>query len=116
VTHTYRFLEQIPWTRELRGVPEIAYLHHEKLNGTGYPRAITGASIPVQTRMMTIADIFDALTASDRPYKRALPWQRAVDILQREANEGMLDKHLLASFVSARVFESVFSHLPDSIR
>jgi hypothetical protein len=116
VTHTYRFLEQIPWTRELRGVPEIAYLHHEKLNGTGYPRAIMGASIPVQTRMMTIADIFDALTASDRPYKRALPWQRAVDILQREANEGMLDKHLLASFISARVFASVFSHLPDSIR
>jgi HD-GYP domain-containing protein (c-di-GMP phosphodiesterase class II) len=75
-----------------------------------------GASIPVQTRMMTIADIFDALTASDRPYKRALPWQRAVDILQREANEGMLDKHLLASFISARVFASVFSHLPDSIR
>ena len=116
VTHTYRFLEQIPWTRELRGVPEIAYLHHEKLNGTGYPRAMTGESIPVQTRMMTIADIFDALTASDRPYKRALPWQRAVDILQREANEGMLDKHLLASFISARVFESVFSHLPDSTR
>jgi HD-GYP domain-containing protein (c-di-GMP phosphodiesterase class II) len=116
VTHTYRFLEQIPWTRELRGVPEIAYLHHEKLNGTGYPRAVTGESIPVQTRMMTITDIFDALTASDRPYKRALSWQGAVDILHREANEGKLDKHLLASFISARVFESVFSHLPDSIR
>ena len=116
VTHTYRFLEQIPWTRELRGVPEIAYLHHEKLNGTGYPRAVTGESIPIQTRMMTIADIFDALTASDRPYKRALSWQRAVDILHREANEGMLDKHLLASFISARIFESVLSQLPDSVR
>ncbi|HEY7394618.1 MAG TPA: HD domain-containing phosphohydrolase [Gemmatimonadaceae bacterium] len=116
VTHTHRFLEQIPWTRELRGVPEIAYLHHEKLNGTGYPRAVTGTSIPVQTRMMTIADIFDALTAADRPYKRALSLQGALDILRREANEGMLDKHLLASFITARVFESVIAQLPDSIR
>ena len=82
VTHTYRFLEQIPWTRELRGIPEIAYGHHEKLNGRGYPRAVSAEAIPVQTRMMTIADIFDALTATDRPYKRAVPLERALDILR----------------------------------
>jgi HD-GYP domain-containing protein (c-di-GMP phosphodiesterase class II) len=104
VTHTYRFLEQIPWTRELRNIPQIAYGHHEKLNGRGYPNAVTAESIPVQTRMMTISDIFDALTATDRPYKRALSFDRAVAILHMEAKEGMLDKSLLDAFVEARVF------------
>jgi HD-GYP domain-containing protein (c-di-GMP phosphodiesterase class II) len=107
VTHTYRFLEQIPWTRELRGIPEIAYGHHEKLNGRGYPRAVTAEAIPVQTRMMTISDIYDALTATDRPYKRAMPAERALDILGMEAKEGMVDEVLLRTFIEARVFEAV---------
>jgi HD-GYP domain-containing protein (c-di-GMP phosphodiesterase class II) len=107
VTHTYRFLEQIPWTRELRNIPSIAFGHHEKLNGRGYPRAITAAQIPIQTRMMTISDIFDALTASDRPYKRAVPLERALDILQAEAKEGMLDPELLKTFVDAKVFDAL---------
>jgi HD-GYP domain-containing protein (c-di-GMP phosphodiesterase class II) len=107
VTHTYRFLEQIPWTRELRAIPQIAYGHHEKLNGTGYPRALDGPAIPVQTRMMTIADIYDALTATDRPYKRAVPSARALDILRDEAREGMLDTALLEAFVEARVYDAV---------
>lgn len=107
VTHTYRFLEQIPWTRELRNIPKIAFGHHEKLDGRGYPRAIRGEDIPVQTRMMTISDIFDALTAADRPYKRAVPLERALDILHAEAKEGMLDPELLKTFVGAKVFESL---------
>jgi HD-GYP domain-containing protein (c-di-GMP phosphodiesterase class II) len=107
VTHTYRFLAQIPWTRELREIPEIAYGHHERLNGAGYPRQVSGDAIPVQTRMMTIADVFDALTATDRPYKRAVPWERALDILADEAREGMLDRDLLQTFIEARVFELV---------
>jgi HD-GYP domain-containing protein (c-di-GMP phosphodiesterase class II) len=107
VTHTFRFLEQIPWTRELRQIPQIAYGHHEKLNGRGYPNALDGSAIPVQTRMMTIADIYDALTATDRPYKRAVPTERALDILHMEAKEGMLDAVLLEAFVQARVFEGV---------
>jgi len=107
VTHTFRFLQQIPWTRELRGIPEIAFGHHEKLNGTGYPRAVGADAISVQTRMMTIADIFDALTATDRPYKRAVPLDRALDILRDEAHDGTLDEHLLQSFIDARVFAAV---------
>ncbi len=107
VTHTFRFLEQIPWTRELRNIPQIAYGHHEKLNGQGYPNALDGAAIPVQTRMMTIADIYDALTATDRPYKRAVPSEQALDILSLEAKDGMLDATLLDAFVRARVFEQV---------
>jgi HD-GYP domain-containing protein (c-di-GMP phosphodiesterase class II) len=107
VTHTYRFLEQIPWTRELKNIPKIAFGHHEKLNGRGYPRAIGADEISVQTRMMTISDIFDALTASDRPYKRAVPVERALDILHAEAKEGMLDGALLKTFIDAKVFDSV---------
>ena len=107
VTHTYRFLEQIPWTRELKGIPDIAYGHHERLNGQGYPRAVGADEIPVQTRMMTIVDVFDALTATDRPYKRAVPWANALDILQMEANAGLLDGHLLKTFIDARVFEAL---------
>jgi HD-GYP domain-containing protein (c-di-GMP phosphodiesterase class II) len=105
VTHTYRFLEQIPWTRELKHIPKIAYGHHEKLNGRGYPLQVTGEHIPVQTRMMTISDIFDALTATDRPYKRAVATPRALDILSMEAKEGMIDSALLDAFIGARVFD-----------
>ncbi len=107
VTHTFRFLEHIPWTRELRGIPEIAYGHHEKLNGLGYPRQITADAIPVQTRMMTISDIYDALTATDRPYKRAVPTERALDILRDEAEAGALDTALLEAFVEAKIYELV---------
>ncbi len=105
VTHTYRFLLQIPWTKELQSIPKIAYGHHEKLDGSGYPRRIRGDYIPIQTRMMTISDIFDALTAADRPYKRAVPVPKALDILAEETNAGMLDPGLFKLFVDARVFE-----------
>ncbi len=107
VTHTFRFLEQIPWTRELKGIPTIAFGHHEKLNGTGYPRGVAAQEIPIQTRMMTIADIYDALTATDRPYKRAVPPERALDILGQEAKAGNVDQDLLATFAEAQVFKRV---------
>jgi HD-GYP domain-containing protein (c-di-GMP phosphodiesterase class II) len=105
VTHTYNFLSEIPWTRELRSIPDIAYGHHEKLNGRGYPRQIQGTEIPVQTRMMTISDIFDALTAQDRPYKRAVPRDRALDIMRQEVSQGQLDGDLFGLFVDGKVFE-----------
>lgn len=113
VTHTYRFLERIPWTRELRQIPRIAYGHHEKLNGRGYPNALGAEAIPVQTRMMTISDIYDALTATDRPYKRAVSPERALDILAMEARDGMLDAALLEVFIGARVFEALHRGAPD---
>ncbi len=103
VTHTFRFLSLIPWTRALRRVPEIAYGHHEKLDGSGYPRGIPGDQIPVQSKMMAIADIYDALTAADRPYKKAVAHTMALDILNDEAGRGMLDKHLLDVFIEADV-------------
>ncbi|MGI5861669.1 MAG: HD domain-containing phosphohydrolase [Myxococcales bacterium] len=107
VTWTFRFLSQIPWTRNLRRVPEIAHAHHEKLDGTGYPRNLSAPDIPVQSRLIAISDVFDALTASDRPYKKALPCELALDILRREADGGQLDKDLFQIFVEARIYERV---------
>ena len=104
VTHTYRFLSQIPWTPELRRVPELAFAHHEKLNGCGYPRGLSAEQLPAQVRVMTIADIYDALTAADRPYKRAVTPERAFEILRAEADAGELDAELLETFVEGRVW------------
>jgi HD-GYP domain-containing protein (c-di-GMP phosphodiesterase class II) len=89
----------------MRGIPEIAYGHHEKLDGTGYPRQLKGDQIPLQARMMTISDIFDALTAQDRPYKRAVPVHTALDILRAEADDGKLDKDLLGIFVAKEIYK-----------
>jgi HD-GYP domain-containing protein (c-di-GMP phosphodiesterase class II) len=89
----------------MRGIPEIAYGHHEKLDGSGYPRGLTAAQIPLQAKMMTISDIYDALTAQDRPYKRAVPRDVAIDILRTEAGEGKLDKDLLDIFIAKRIFQ-----------
>jgi HD-GYP domain-containing protein (c-di-GMP phosphodiesterase class II) len=105
VNLTYRFLQQIPWTRELQQVPFIAYGHHEKLDGRGYPRGAMGDSIPIQTRMMTISDIYDALTAADRPYKAAVAAARALDIMSGEVGCGQLDASLFGLFVEAKVFD-----------
>jgi HD-GYP domain-containing protein (c-di-GMP phosphodiesterase class II) len=105
VLHTVTFLKQIPWTNELRNVPEIARGHHEKLNGTGYPYRLSAPEIPLQTRMMTISDIFDALAAADRPYKKAVSVERALDILDLSVKDGELDPDLFNVFVSARIFD-----------
>ena len=106
VTHTYRFLQQIPWTRELQDIPMIAYGHHEKLDGKGYPRRVTGEAIPIQTRMMTISDIYDALSAADRPYKAAVAPARALDIMAEEVRAGQLDQELFRLFVEGKVFQA----------
>jgi HD-GYP domain-containing protein (c-di-GMP phosphodiesterase class II) len=112
VSHTYRFLSEIPWTRTLRRVPEIAYGHHEKLDGRGYPRGVPASDIAVETRMMTISDIYDALTASDRPYKKALPAEKALDILADEAKRGQVDAPLLGVFVEAGVWRETVRPRP----
>ena len=106
VTQTHRFLARIPWSPELARVPELAWLHHEKLDGSGYPRGLREADIPPPARMMTICDIFDALSASDRPYKRAVRREDALDFLRADADRGLIDRALLAIFLDARVFEA----------
>jgi len=107
VENTFDYLKQIPWTDELKNIPKIASAHHEKLNGTGYPRGLKGHEIPVQSRIMTIADIYDALTARDRPYKSSLPNNLALDILSNEAKQGLLDQKLVDIFTQSKVYQLV---------
>ena len=94
----------IPWTKSLSQLPDIAYAHHEKLDGSGYPRGLISGEIPVQSKIMTIADIYDALTARDRPYKSSIPSEKALDILHSEAEAGKIDPVLLRIFVESRAF------------
>jgi HD-GYP domain-containing protein (c-di-GMP phosphodiesterase class II) len=107
VTHTFEFLSQIPWGKQFRRVALIASAHHERLNGTGYPHRLHAEEIPLQSKLMSISDIFDALTASDRPYKKAVPVERALDILHYEVKDQHIDGDLLQIFVDARIWESV---------
>lgn len=110
VEHTFQFLSKIPWTSGLKMVPSIAHAHHEKLNGNGYPRGLHASEIPVQSKMMTIADIFDALTDKDRPYKKAVPLERALDILKMEVKDHHVDGDLLNIFIESKVFEKLNTH------
>jgi HD-GYP domain-containing protein (c-di-GMP phosphodiesterase class II) len=109
VTQSFYFLREIPWAKTpWRNVPDLAYGHHEHLDGTGYPRGLKDAEIAPQVRMLTIADVYDALTANDRPYKAAMPIDRALDILVREfAQRGKVDSELLDLFISRKVYETI---------
>jgi len=105
VVHTFNFLEQIPWTGELSQVPEFARSHHEKLDGSGYPLGLKSEDIPFPSKMMTICDIFDALVAKDRPYKKALSLEIALKIINNEADAGYLDKQLRDIFMQAKIYD-----------
>jgi len=106
VTHSFTFLSKIPWTTGLKQVPSIAYGHHEWLSGDGYPNQLTEEEILPQSKMMAIADIYDALTASDRPYKKAIPVEKAISILRMEVERDHLDKELTELFISKQVFRA----------
>ena len=86
-------------------MPEIAGAHHEKVDGSGYPYHMKAEEIPFQSKMMTISDIFDALPARDRPYKRAVPVERALDIIGQEVKSLLLDPVLFQLFLDAKIFE-----------
>ena len=107
VTHTRNFLNIIPWTEELKNVPDIAGAHHEKLDGSGYPFGRVAEEIPFSSKIMTICDIYDALTASDRHYKAAISRNDAINILVSEAKAGIVDKNLVDVFVTKQVYEVI---------
>jgi HD-GYP domain-containing protein (c-di-GMP phosphodiesterase class II) len=115
VEHTYQFLSKIPWTDGLKAIPRIAHAHHEKLDGTGYPRGLHNNEIPIQSKMMTIADIYDALTDKDRPYKKAIPVERALDILKMEVKDNHVDNDLLNVFIEGKVFDILSKKSPSLI-
>ncbi len=107
VFHSEKILSAIPWTENLRQVPLIAGTHHEKMNGKGYPKGLAGEEIPIGGRMLAVVDVFEALTAQDRPYKRAMPVERALEILRSDAKAGALDTAIVEFFIGNRCYEVV---------
>ena len=107
VVHSYDLLLNIPWIDDLARIAEIVRGHHEKLNGKGYPDGVTGDKLRLETRTMTVCEIFDALTASDRPYKKAMPLEKAIQILRWEAEEGGLESDIVELFVKYEVYKKV---------
>jgi len=99
-----KLLTQIPFTRKLKNIPRYAGAHHEILNGKGYPYGLAGEQISMQTRMMTIADIYDAITASDRSYKKAASQEQAIKILRKACEFGEIDKDLLDLFIASGAY------------
>ncbi|MDX9801286.1 MAG: HD domain-containing phosphohydrolase, partial [Spirochaetia bacterium] len=109
--HTYDFLKNIPWPENMAWIPEIAKGHHESLDGSGYPDGIKGDSIPFESRLMAVSDVFDALTASDRPYKRSVPVEKAVAIIRDEAASGKLDREVVKLFIESGIYKAASSFL-----
>jgi len=104
IVATINMLEKLPFPAHLRNVPEIAGGHHETMDGRGYPRGLSREEMSVQARIMGIADIFEALTAADRPYKKAMPVSQALDILERMKEDQHIDPDLFDVFVEQKVF------------
>ena len=104
IVATIKMLESLPYPKHLRRVPEFAGGHHEKMDGTGYPRGLTREEMSVQARVMGIADIFEALTADDRPYKPAMPISEALQVLGRMKSNNHIDPDLFDVFVRKKVY------------
>lgn len=103
--HSYEFLKKIPWTKELENIPSIAHAHHEKLDGTGYNLNLSKEQIPLQSKIIAIVDIYDALTASDRPYKKAIPHEKALQIIGFEVKDDHVDAELFDMFLKGKIYE-----------
>lgn len=99
IVQTLKMLDELPFPAHLRAVPEIAGSHHERMDGQGYPRGLTGGQMSPQARMMAIADVFEALTADDRPYKPGKRLSEALALMQAMAREGHLDAGLFELFL-----------------
>ena len=104
IVATIKMLETLPWPRHLQNVPEYAGGHHERMDGKGYPRGLTREQMSLQARMMGIADIFEALTAADRPYKSGMTLSQALAIMCRMRDNGHIDPDLFEVFVRERVY------------
>ena len=104
IVATIRMLESLPWPKHLKNVPEYAGGHHERMDGKGYPKGLTGEQMSVQARVMGIADIFEALTAKDRPYKKGKTLSESLEILGRMSLNGHIDPKLFDVFVRRRIY------------
>ena len=101
---TFKLLSRLPFPRDLKNVPFYASSHHEKLNGQGYPRGLKGDEIPLQARLIAVADVFEALTAPDRPYKKPMPLSTALKILAQAAKKQELDSQVVELFLREKIY------------
>ncbi|MDX1813070.1 MAG: HD domain-containing phosphohydrolase, partial [Gammaproteobacteria bacterium] len=106
IVMTQKMLKALPLPDNLKNVAEIAGNHHERMDGKGYPNGLTGGEMSLQARMMCIADIFEALTAADRPYKKAMPLSVALDILEKMKDDQHIDPDLFEVFMQQKVYLS----------
>lgn len=107
VQHTLNIVGKIPFPKNLAHIPEYAACHHEMLNGDGYPNKLKGEEISLQAKILSAIDIYDALTAADRPYKKAIPTEKALDILRFEVKDNHLDKDIVELFINKKLYEGV---------
>ena len=105
IVATIKMLETLPWPRHLKNVPEYAGGHHERMDGKGYPRGLTRAQMSWQARMIGVADVFEALTAADRPYKSGMKLSQALGIMERMVHNGHIDPDLFEVFVQGKVYQ-----------
>ncbi|WP_318447686.1 HD-GYP domain-containing protein [Photobacterium leiognathi] len=104
IIHTIKMLDALPLPQEFKGLPDIATHHHENLLGSGYPRGLNEYQLSIPDRILAIADVFEALTASDRPYKRAKTLSEAIDILAEMVSHGKLDSDIFTLFIKERIY------------
>ena len=104
MVHTVNMLESMPWPKHLQRVPEYATGHHEKMDGTGYPRGVLAGTMSIPARMMCVADVFEALTAVDRPYKKAKKLSEAMGIIGQFKKSNHLDPHIVDFFVTSKTY------------
>ena len=102
---TLRMLKQIPFTKKLKNIPNFAGAHHEFINGNGYPLGLKGDEIPFEGKLMAVTDIAEALTASDRPYKKAMPLETVYRILRSMSEKGELDNDLVELFIDKEIYK-----------
>jgi HD-GYP domain-containing protein (c-di-GMP phosphodiesterase class II) len=114
ITATINMLEALPWPKHLKNVPEFAGGHHERMDGRGYPRGLTREQMSVQARIMGIADIFEALTAKDRPYKAGKTLNESLQILGRFKENGHIDPDLFEVFMREKVYLKYASQFMDA--
>jgi len=104
IVMTVRMLESLPWPKHLQNVPEYAGGHHERMDGKGYPKGLRKEEMSVPARVMAIADIFEALTARDRPYKKGKMLSESLDILGKFSLNGHIDPDLFDIFIRKKVY------------
>ena len=114
VVLTYDLLSKLPYPDHLKEVPFYAGCHHEKINGTGYPNGYSGDKLPIQARIIAIADVFEGLTAPDRPYKKGYKLSKALGILKYMVNDGEIDKDLFNLFITKKLYLKYANEMVDS--